>query len=145
MNRTVYCLAEAVLLLTFVSLAFADIPIPTKAKIYFSKDGQPYHEAVDFTIRCYGWRVFPPGGKPNNSEAREVYSLAGRCPSYGCEIVENLHLNYLRIERCDFEGVTGGKSFLIRDYGKEPLTNCSEITPAERFERSCEMKLEVPE
>jgi len=144
--------AVLILLLLLAPLvARGDIAFPTVTKVYFEKDGQPYHFPVDFTVTCYGYSVRPgpdlalPRKKEGTYTPVNVFSFSAQCPDYGCEIHENYYLNYRIIDYCSLVGKSEGKDFKIEKYSKEPVDFSACIQSKDKkFERSCQMKFTIP-
>ncbi len=129
-----------VMIVSFVVLsapAFADIIQPTETTIYFERNGQPWNQPVDYTVKCYGysWTPGPPVEKePGTYTPEEVFTYSASCPGYGCKIYENYYTNYRHMDYCDLEGTTLGQSFKISNYADRPVSGCTHISEVARLD-----------
>lgn len=129
---------SAVLLMTIICLPVSgDIITPTKTEIFFEKDGQPYNDSVEFTVRCYGYTFYPGSEEfteyingnyekkePGTYNMTEVFSYSATAGHYGDVIYEPFYLNYRVIDHCTLCGETNGKEFVIDDIGDSPVPDC---------------------
>ena len=133
-------------------MASADVVIPTKTKVYFEQNGQPYEGKIDFTVKGYGYATGMPGD-PNFNPNREpgtytpevVLSFSATYTNYGSEIYENYYRNYVHIDYYELEGKTeDDKTFIIKNIESIP-TSCIDINPEENEEyQSCIADLKKP-
>jgi hypothetical protein len=142
----------AYLLLTILLIipVQADVLVPTDTRICFDQNGSPYNGSVQFTVNCYGYRMYPgktPVVHDNSTNVTEeiVFSYSASCPGYGCVIYEPFYLNYRQIERCDLEGVTANRSFSIPAFSDTPLPDCTLIRPFEMMKDDNEYYNTTPE
>jgi len=124
-------------LIFLICPAYADEIYPTITHVFFEKDGLPYNESVYFTVECYGytWKSWD-GSDPEDLKAKvnhpseKGYSFSASCPSYGCIIYEpNIHAGRMFVDHCDVAGTAGGKPFMITNFSKTPLPDCTELQP----------------
>jgi hypothetical protein len=142
--------AAAVLALALVGWclslsAHADISTPTLTTVYFEQNGQPYNKPVRFTVKCYGYSMWPPDfeiKEPGTYTPKLVYSFHATCPHYGCQIDEPYYLNYRHIDRCDLEGETAERQFTIANYDSTPVADCV-FTDDQDLPRVCAMRFDI--
>ena len=139
------------LLASGAGIVLADVAIPTVIIGQFEKDGKPYRDRVQFQVQCYGWTAypgdpgFPPGKKPDPYVPKPVFGFSGDCESYGCEIKNNLYMNYIHVDYCDIEGTAGGKRFTVSRYGGLPVSRCEQGRYLPEFGgRRCELNVKLP-
>ena len=111
----------------FMNGLWADVPPPrASVTVFFTKDGQPYHSPVDFQVQCYGWEFYPNSQKERKPHFTEIYKYSGSCPDYGCTVnlARGGKPNYTTIDYCHLTGKTGGRSFKVEKFGKEPVGEC---------------------
>lgn len=118
-------------LIVLVSPVDANPVLPSVWKIHFSKDGIPYNESVDFSIKCYGFFQENHGHgiivtySPNHKNGTEgpglVFSRSASCPYYGCPVTVSMSFQDFDSKWCNLEGETRGKKFIIRNYSTQPL------------------------
>lgn len=117
------------ILLTGVSVVFADVYTPTLTNVYFYEDGEPVTGEVEYTVNCYGQEYYPQNDEEPMAEGTYtpelVYSYSATCPEFGCNVYENYYLNYRLIDFCDLEGTYNGEDFKIEDFGTSPVPECS--------------------
>ncbi len=128
----------------FSTAVFADISTPTVTNVYFTVDGEPYDDPLEYTVTCYGYS-YPPGEPPQveSYTPEKVFSYHASCPEYGCKIYEDYYLNYRHIDYCDMEVVTADKVFTLDQYANSPVPECEsvhqwDISNADGYHRTTE-------
>lgn len=138
-----------ILMLSILPIVSADTIIPTKTKVYFEQNGQPYNTSLDFVVKGYGYRTGMPGSIGFNPDRKSgtytpkvVYSFSAAYRIYGDEIDENYYQNYLHIDYYELEGKTlDGKHFIVTNISSIP-TQCIERSDSE-YELNCELQINL--
>ncbi|UUX91968.1 hypothetical protein [Methanoplanus endosymbiosus] len=137
-KRRLPVFVSACLLFAVISMPVSgDIITPTKTEVFFEKDGLPYNDSVEFTVRCYGYTFYPGSEEftdyingnyekkePGTYNMTEVFSYSATAGHYGDVIYEPFYLNYRVIDHCTLCGETSGKKFVIDDIGDSPIPDC---------------------
>lgn len=126
----------------------ADIPLRRQLTLYLFRQGQPYHGAVDYTVRCYGYTYEPgpdPERAPGSYTPEEIYSFQAECPGFACKTLRDTYLNYLHIDRCDLEVRAEGQRYVVDNYGRSPFGQCTSAGLGIDADEACELRVDIPE
>lgn len=116
-----------------VFTAFADIAYSTLTNVQFLKDDKPFMGDVEYSVKCYGWTIFPDDfdreAEIKASPVSQVYSYSATCPGGQCKIYEGYYLNYRDISYCNLEGTVDGKAFEVKKFATTPYPEeCQQLS-----------------
>ncbi|OPX63348.1 MULTISPECIES: hypothetical protein [unclassified Methanoregula] len=139
----VVCLAMAGFLAGTVS---ADLMLPTITHVYIEQNGTPFHESVNYTVTCFGYRtqLSPPPVTtlaPGSYQPESVYSYSATCPDYGCVIYEPYYTKHSHIDWCDLQVNTKDTKFIFRNFSHNPYSKCTDVPSPEKISRNRSMGL----
>lgn len=130
--RFLALLLPAVILMVSFSPVSADGIIPTKTTVYIDQGGLPFTSPVTFNVSCYGYmcrdlacRPDPSVGERDPRNAAQVFFYSATCPEYGCVIYQSFYINHRHITWCDMAGTANGTPFVIRNFSKSPIPDCT--------------------
>lgn len=151
MRSTETAILLVITLAIFASLSLADVPFYPKVTMFFEMDQQPYDRPVEFRIRCYGFAC--PGGpckqyfdEHKHYKPKEVYSISGGCPRYGCRILHPALPRYTRIDYCNLEAKTAKSRYRVDKFGDSPVGECSRSSTKELergYSQDCELRIDL--
>lgn len=130
-SGSIVCVLLAIVLILPVT---ANPPPPDSIyKLYFEKDGSPYNESINYSMKCFGhptrhiYMTEYLRNKINDdpNPPQVVVYLFGTCDSYGCTKGGWSQLwNPERSELCKLNGTTKEGTFTVQTSSEKPAVKC---------------------